>query len=380
MLTVKSKLSRPKVRFTTTGYRDARKKMEQGDWRPLIRMMQEALMDSHVQGCIIGRTAGFQKTVTVVPFGRSDASSEDRERAAWLDKVLHRLKLRTLFKRIHEARLLRYKVIDFEWSVQDGRQIPVRYEAFESHYFRHDPETKRLLIDFGGRDLRPIPDEALTIETEELPVMLPVLRDYILKEFGVESWASFLETFGEPFIMGRYPAGAGDDFKKEVEAAVDTLAASSRGTAPEGTTLDIIESKRSTGDHQGFEDRCNKGISVVILGHANAIENTSGLQVGENLSAFKVRHSISVDDAIFIEEVINSQLIPTIWTRNFGDDRLPELQIDKSEPVDARQMQDSIELSWRIGFPVDPDDVRKLGLKLPADQEPISRQPSALFD
>lgn len=360
--------SRPSVRFNPGGYKAARRSFDGGDAGPLIAMMQEASLDSHTAGCLLGRRAGFKRAYSLVSYDDTDVSTERRD---WYSTILERLDLRSLLEALHDGRLYLYNVVDFDWEIEDGRQVPLRWEAFEQHHFKRDPKDKRLKL-VVKKGLEELPDTVLIAEARRTPVMLPVLRDWILKEFGLESWASFLENWGEPFLLAKYPPGSTPEYRKQVEDALAALAAASRGTAPDGTTLEVHTAGNKPGDHDKFIDRADRGISISLLGHANAVETRGGLQIGDHPSSFEVKHEVSVDDCFFLEPFVN-QLINEIGRRNFADGRVPRFELHKAKPVDSQQHTSICETWYRMGLTIHPDEARKAGLYVGEDQAPLTR-------
>ncbi len=375
MISVNPKIGIPTVSFTPTSYKKAYKDFRLGIYRDLIEMMNRAEVDSHVAGCLVGRRAGFQRPFSVTPY--SDNAS-DKERALFIYNVIKNLNYRQMFKDIQEAINKKFSVIDFEWDAVDGKQIPISHKQIEQKYFRFDPKDGILKVDFG-KTLIDIPPEVLVCQTEEMPIILPVLRDFILKEFGLESWAGFIEAFGEPLIIGKYPSGADADFKTALETAVNNIARSGRGIMPDGSEIDIKETSKNTGDHEKFVDGANKGIAISILGHANAVESSKGLQVGENMSQYKVRREIAIDDMYFIDSCVQ-KLIRTIYERNFSDSKFPTFELDKKEPINVKEWLDVLETAYQHSVIIDPSEYGKLGLKIDANQEPIQKQGLSLLD
>lgn len=370
MIVVNKKIGTPQVRFNADFYKRAYKQFRQGRWRDIIEMMNQAETDSHVSGCLVGRRAGFQSEWSITGY---DDSTEASERALWMRNVLRQLDLRRLFKDIQDAVNKKFSVIDFEWEVVDNRQVPIDHKKVEHRFFRYDEEGK-LKIDFG-KDLRDIPAEALVCQTYSIPVLFPVLRDYILKVFGIESWAGFIETFGEGMVIGKYPAGSNAKFIDEVETAVNAIASASRGVMPEGSSIDVVETKRSAGDHDKFISNSNRGISIAILGHENAVSQSDGLQVGENLTQFKVKREIGIDDMFFVDSCMQ-RLIKTIEDRNFGDRRYSIFQMDKKDPVNVKERLDTLEQFFNQGGRISPDEYRDLGLRVFEDQVELVKTPS----
>ena len=363
MISVSKRAHRPRVRFDPAGFKRARRQHQNGDSKELIEMMKEAAIDSHVSGCLMGRRSGFKKSYALTPY---DDTEPSKERLEFFRGVLQRLRLRDLLEDIHDGRLYLYHVIDFEWELKDGRQVPTGFKSFEQHHFRRNDDGE-LGIDRGNR-VEEIPETALVVESRKRPIMLPVLRDYILKEFGLESWASFLETFGEPFILAKYPPGADDKFKEQVDRGLEAMASSSRGRVPKGTDWEVKETGRSTGDHSDFTDRADTGISVTLLGHANAVEDSGGVNVGGRQQSFEVRHSVAVDDMHFIEPHVN-RLIRIIGQQNFGDGRYPRFELKKAKPVNAKEHAEIVDVAWRHGARIHRSEYEKLGLKIDPEQE-----------
>jgi phage gp29-like protein len=365
MIKINQKLGYTRINFNPSAYKRAYDQYMQGYHRDLIAMMQQAAVDSHVAGCLKGRRSGFQRPVNIIPYDESEASTQ---RAEWLRAVISNLGERNLLKSIFEAVLYKYVVLDFEWEVIEGKQVPVNFKKFNQRFFKYQDE--RLVIDLE-RSFAEIPETALVAENPESPEMLPVLRDYILKDFGIESWASFLETFGEGVIIGYYAPGASKDVRDELETAVNAIAGSSRGIAPQGSQIEIKEAQRTTGDHEKFARYADNGISITLLGHANAVEQ-SHAQIGENLSAYEVRREIAIDDMYFLESQVQ-KLVRILIDRNFGDGKYPVYRLDKSEPVDVTQAINVIDMAYRHGVKISPDEYRKVGLYVYDDQEPIQR-------
>lgn len=378
MIKVNKQIGHALVQFTPAFYKRAKKNAENGNYKELIGLMQQAEDDTHVSGCLVGRRAGFLREWSISEF--SD-SSRDEEIRDFVRDTLNQLNMRELFEDIQEARLKKFSVVGLEWEVRNNKQVIVKTERLDQRFFAHDPKDDfKLKIDAKG-GLQEIPEaEALINESSRKPVLMPVLRDFILKEFGVNAWSSFLETFGEPWIIGKYPQGAGESFREELEKGVNAIGQNTRGIAPKDSDIDIIETTRGTGDHKDYTERADRGISIALLGHANAVQDSGGTQIGENLTGYKVKREIAVGDIYYIENRVQ-QVVRWLVDRNYGGDNYPIFSIDKSEPIDVAKRLNTLDLAYRMGMQVDPQEFAKLGLKVQDDQELLVKQPNLLdFD
>lgn len=377
MLKIYNKMGRSSVNFTPAYFKRVYKQYKDNSPKALISLMQETLTDSHVNGCVSGRQAGFMSDWSIKPFGGDDATQEDLKRAAIIDTAFKTIDIRLLFKKIHQYRLYSYSVIDFDWDIVDGIQAITGFKHFDQHYFRYD-KNGVLKVDFGNR-LEEIPETTLVCQSNEMPIMLPVCRDFILKNFGLEIWSAFLEVFGEPFILAKYQRGALNDTEKtELDAEIAKIGRSTRGKLPDDVEIEIMEVKRGTSTHEKYAEYADRGISISILGHANAVNESSGMKIGENLAPYKSKRGTQLDDFYAIEPCMQ-QVVNIFYRQNWQDGRFPIFLIDKSEPIDSNFLLDALDQYYRQGGRINPDDYRKLGVSVYPDQEPLEKT-GGLFD
>lgn len=370
MIAVNRKIGTVTPRFNVSFYKNAYQQYKQGVYRDLIGMMEKSEIDSYVAGCLLGRRAGVMKDWNIKGW---DESKQAEDRAALLTSALQKLNTRNLFRSILDAKMKKFSVIDFDWDIVDGLQFPRRFTKLHQKYFRYDSnDDYKLKIDFGNRLLE-IPEEALVCQTDEHPILLPVLRDYILKDFGLEAWADFIELFGHPIILGKYPPGSDAEFKTELDIAVKAIARASQGTMPDTADIDIRETGRDTGDHEKFTEAANKGIAISILGHANAVEESSGMKVGQNETGFKVKLDIAVDDLYFIDEQIQ-KFLNLVQLRNFGDNKYCIFTTNKEAPPNVEELRENIDVAYNHGVALHISNYKKLGLAVSDDDEYIQKQ------
>jgi len=367
MLKINRDIGKVPVSFTTAFYKRAVRQFNEGYFGEIIALMEQAEIDSHTAGCLMGRTAGFKSGWKLTEAGDSSA---EKEIHTFVHNVLSGLNMRELFEDIFDAKLKKFSVLELNWEIVDRKHVVTSGRKINQRYFKLDNDKDEVCIYDGDKE-RVIPQfSALTVVYGRTPILLSVLRDYILKEYGLQNWLSFIETFGEAFIIGKYPPGVDNSFKEEMENGINALAASARGIFPQGSDIEIIESKRSTSDHEKFIKNCDRGISISLLGHANAVENSNGMQVGQNLSAYQVKREIAIGDIYFIEENIN-KLVRMLVDRNFTVNQYPVFSIDKSKPIDSTEHLAILKQAYEQGYKIHPDEYAKLGLYKYPDQQPL---------
>ncbi len=91
------------------------------------------------------------------------------------------------------------------------------------------------------------------------------------------------------------------------------------------------------------------------------------MQVGENLSAYRVKHEVAVDDIYFIEAQI-AALIKMLVNRNFNTRVYPGFTIDKTGAIDVKERLEVIRLAYSMGKKIDPAEFARLGIKVYEDE------------
>lgn len=228
------------ISFTPEYYKHAYRNYKQGYFAEIVSLMEEAELDSHIAGCLIGRYAGFSGNWQI-----KEASSEKQDQLIkdFIEEQISELNIFELFEDIFDAKLKKFSVLKLIWELTDGKYIVKSTEKINQKYFIYDFTDLQYKVDFGNKKIPINNYSALVCEYKKTPVLLPVLKEFILKEFGLQSWVSFIETFGEAMIIGKYPNGADYRYKQELEAGINALGSSARGIIPEDSELRLLNLK-----------------------------------------------------------------------------------------------------------------------------------------
>jgi phage gp29-like protein len=356
------------VSFTPTFYKRARRNYELGYYRDVLALIERAEEDDFINGCLITRAMGYKAGWSISPAGES---SKDKDIANFVSEVFNNLPLFDLFQDIDDAQLKEYSVIDLTWDIVNGKQVIADFKKIDQKYFRIDPADNTIKVDWGNR-LVPLPDDsAFVVRSRRRMIMLSVLKPYIRKEFGEESWASFVEMFGEPIITAKYPPGLGDKEKADLKDGINDMGAGGRFTVPLGTELEIKETARTTGDHKDFKQGTKDGIAFVLLGHEKAAGVDATMQIGENTAAYKAVRSRAKLNMGFIEEKI-AGLIKILVNRNFQNvTAYPYLNIDRTDPLSVSEKIQAATFALNAGAEIEPYFVEELGIPLVDKTKPL---------
>lgn len=157
------------------------------------------------------------------------------------------------------------------------------------------------------------------------------------KKNGLKFWLTFLEKFGQPTAVGKFPAGASDPEKARLLQALASIQSSTAIRIPEGMIIELLEATRSgTADYTALYDRMNAAISKVYIGHSAGADSTAGKLGGED-NAGDVREDLIKADADLICGSFNRTVARWITYYNDGPDVAPPKVWRKVEPPEDLQ-------------------------------------------
>lgn len=164
--------------------------------------------------------------------------------------------------------------------------------------------------------------------------------------------ADYAELYGQPIRVGK-TSKTEEDERAAFEQAMAQMGSSAYILMDALDELELIESK---GNGQGFkvyenlEQRCEKKISKIILGHSDAMDSTTGKlggeQGGEESPVYQALEDVQIVDSRFLTDNINGELLPRLRELGFSipDDVYFEFNNDH-EKEEFRKREDQSNLA-----------------------------------
>jgi phage gp29-like protein len=205
---------------------------------------------------------------------------------------------------------------------------------------------------------------------------------YLFKNYSVRDLAEFLEIYGLPTRIGKYPAGASPDEKRTLLRAVTDIGHNAAGIIPQGMVIDFLAAADGTdGPFAAMWDRMDAAESKAILGQTlTAEQGQRGSQALGRVHE-KVRMDIRDADARLIEATLSRQLIQPLVALNIaGADlrRLPRLVLDTGDAEDLTAYADALPKLVGIGLPIGVSWAQdKLRIPAPQAGEAVLSAPAA---
>ena len=207
---------------------------------------------------------------------------------------------------------------------------------------------------------------------------------FLFKNYGVRDIMEFLETYGLPSKLGKYPAGATAEEKMTLMRAVMSIGRNAGGIVPQGMSIDFNDATDGdTNNHMNLVKWCEQTQSKIIVGgtllsQADGKTSTNA-QSKTHENQFDV---INKSDAKQLARSINDSLITAMMQLNYPNitpDRYPKFWFDTSDTEDLESFSKSlgemvdtgmkIPLTWaheRAGIPMPADDQEAILTRVPA--------------
>lgn len=201
---------------------------------------------------------------------------------------------------------------------------------------------------------------------------------YLFKNYSVGDLAEFLEIYGIPLRIGKYPASANEKEKATLLRALAGIGHNAAGIIPEGMLIEFQNA--ATGDPKAFElmiGWCERNQSKVILGGTL----TSGADGAASTNALgnihnEVRKDLRDADVRQLNTTLTRDLVYATAALNglapHGLRRSPQFQLNAQESEDLTAYADALPKLVSIGLrPTVKWAHEKLGIPMPQEGEPV---------
>jgi len=298
-----------------------------------LKLYDEVARDAHAAAVLQQRIqAVVGKEWEIVPAGspkrpgRNPGVTQERKIADLVSEALENCNFDQARSELLLCLLYGYYVLEVLWTVKDGKIVIDRLRGKHPRRFLFSPEREMRLLTpesmIDGEALPPRKFVVMTHGDSDNPygsglgqiLWWPVW----FKKNGIKFWLTFLEKFGMPTALGKYPSGATEKAKGDLLDALDAIQNETSITIPEDMTAEYLEASRSgTATYEGFADFMDRQISKAVLGQNLTTELKGGGSLAASQIHNEVRQEIIESDADLLDACLNATLIPWIVDYNF---------------------------------------------------------------
>ena len=277
-----------------------------------------------------------------------------------------------------------YSVTEIDWETSERQWMPRRLIHRLPQWFDFDPDTGqqlRLRTEGGWEPLAPYKYVTHIARVKSgLPVRGGLARaaawSWLFRSCTLRDWMRFVEAYGHPLRLGKFPPGADPDDKAVLYRAVRNVAADAAAIIPEGMDIDFKADTTVRGRAEIFERLIaylDSRVSIAVLGQTLTTEQGDrGSQALGNVHNL-VRADIERSDARQLAAALRRDLAVPIVALNHGPRAAyPRIVIQRESAADLGLLAETLHKLIPMGLQVRADEVRdRLGLARPGDDDDV---------
>lgn len=279
-----------------------------------------------------------------------------------------------------------FSALELEWQRIGSDWTVARAHHRPQTWFQLDLETRNELrlrdSSPDGEKLQPFGwmlhvHKAMSGYTARSGLARVLVWPYLFKHFSVGDLAEFLDIYGLPLRIGKFPSQATDAEKATLWRAVAGIGHNAAGIIPASMAIEFEEAAK--GSEKPFEAMiawCEKTQSKAITGSTLGMDTGRG-GIGEGLSNIQneIRLDIRDSDCKQLAGTITRDLIYPMLAINKGwadIRRCPRFVFDTLEAEDLKTYSDSLPKLVSIGMKIPAQWAHeKLRIPQPADNEDV---------
>lgn len=192
-------------------------------------------------------------------------------------------------------------------------------------------------------------------------------------------WGRFLERYGAPFLVGKYPE-SDDGARWSLQDAFSTATRLFGIVVSTDTQIEMKAADASgSGDaFEKFHQTANREISKLIIGQTSSAEiQKSGLGDSQGSAQAGVRDDIRKFDAYVLGQMVKTQILAPLWRVNGWVSPLPTVSFGAITEEEAALTGDFLASLNQAGLQLTTDGLEKLSGKLGYGIERVPALPAA---
>lgn len=315
----------------------------------------------------------------------TDATAQEKREVARVEEIIRGLDWEDIINDAAAAILHGYSCQEIVWDRSGGEWRPQSVEYRQPDWFMMQPDDRNELLlrtmDGQGEQLRPwgwiVHEHKAKSGYLARGALTRILAwPFLFRNYSARDMAEFLEIYGLPLRVGRYPAGANDTEKATLMKAVVNIGHAAAGIIPHGMEIDFQEAAKGQSDpFMAMISWAESSVSKAILGGtltSQTSESGGGAYaLGEVHN--EVRHDISKSDARQIARTLTRHLVEPLVRLNTRLTRMPEFVFDTGQAEDIGRYSEALpKLAETMDIPASWA-YDKLRIPKPEGDEPLLR-------
>lgn len=305
----------------------------------LIRVYNDLVLDAHLTAAMETRKSRtLSKDYKIV-----DEEGQEIEEES---DIFNTVWFRDYLKFSLDSKFFGYSVIQFGKRVGKCFDyvslVPREYVYPQKQAVRKDPYTTENLIPLTTGPYSKW-TQYVGKRGDDLGLLAKAAPMMIYKKTTQGAWAEFGELFGAPFRLGKTDI-RDEDLRDNMYFMLENMGRNAYGVFNHDDDLEFIGDKK-TDAYEVYDkliERANSEISKLILGSTMVMDDGSSQSQAEVHE--RTLEAIDKDDSLFLQEIVNNQLIPWL-NKNHGFNITGVWRWDDAEKISkSEQFERDIEI------------------------------------
>lgn len=258
-----------------------------------------------------------------------------------------------------------FACLELTWGRIDGEILPQDIELRPQSWFTVDQATRTQIrlrgTSMDGDALQPFgwivhQHKSRSGYIARSGLFRVLVWPYLFRNYSARDMAEFLEIYGLPLRLGKYPANATQDERRTLLNAVVNIGHAAAGIIPEGMFIEFQEAAKGSQDpFMAMIEWCERSVSKAILGQNVNHDSSQKGSLGGAVVDAEVRKDLLRSDARQLQGTITRDLIYPMLAMNkgLGDiRRCPRMTFDFRDVEDLGTFSDSLPKLVGIGMQI----------------------------
>ena len=317
-----------------------------------------------------------------------NADSTEQKAIDQLTEWLMQMPLTDILWDMTDAIHKSYSCLEMQWGYLDKYWLPTNFHHRPATWFMAASDARDTLLlrnDSGGNGealqefswITHIHKARSGYLTNTALARITVWP-FLFRAFSSRDFAEFLEIYGLPLRLGRYPSGATPDERSTLLRAVTAIGHNAAGILPANMAIEFQNAADGQADpYMAMVSWAERGISKAILGGTLTSEvNGKGSYAAAHVHD-DVRLELRLGDLRLLGKTLTRDLIRPLTLLNTNLTRIPELIFDDTAPEDLQLYADALpKLAGVMPIPLSWAQ-NKLKIPAPSKDEPLLQSASS---
>lgn len=309
------------------------------------------------------------------------AGAADRKRIAALeDRLRDQLDIESLLLDLTDGILKGYACAELQWGrAADGWWWPQAITLRDAEWFAVDNAGLfGLQTPQGIAPLQPLGwlahmHKSNTGYLGRSALARVLAWPYLFRHYASRDWAEFLEIYGQPMRLGRYPAAATAEEKSTLMQAVANIGHAAAGILPEGMSIEFQEATQGAADPFAAMVAWAEGaISKAVLGGTLTTQVDGKGSYAAAQVHNDVREDLLMSDLRQIGSTLTRDLVRPVLALNTGVQAAARWVFALDETEDVAVWSDALPKLVEVGMRVPARwAAQRLGIPEPEGDEPL---------